>query len=553
METLIRAIQHHLQPLSGKVLSDFVLIECAWESDGSDEVGHIAGVSFQGEDWPVILFDSELALRGELLRGGYRHAVLVYRSRDDFTVPLDIKARSFGGAARSLGLRDLLAARTSLDWPPEVDYEGWHPTVARHLEALVARVQDERHPLFRQVTREQLEALLVKAAFGITVAGADTAGLLAQLAQAGPTTSPDTLEISLLRRQLAEHRIEHPEIVLWAAEEPARAHRLLVAAAVIRATRQAGVSPGWGDLTSLRNRLIAGVRDVTQAEAEAVAQVTDLAVEALRRLGRTGRRLAREAERQEAVQGLPPAYNDVLPGALHREIERLAERMAGGDVTATSEVARLEGHLFAPEEQDPLQALHLMAALVRWLEEVDAQTADLIGPIPWASWYRDQGAYADLVALQLMGMLPGVARLQEPADRLLQRFWEQRDALNQTFARLFLAGYGDAIHSLDAVSSHRVIERVVEPALKQGQRALLVILDGCAYPDYLHLLEALAKRSIGAREEHLGLSLLPSITSVSRKAIFLAGLPADPFDTEEEYEEKVKAREEDALKNRLAR
>jgi hypothetical protein len=47
--------------------------------------------------------------------------------------------------------------------------------------------------------------------------------------------------------------------------------------------------------------------------------------------------------------------------------------------------------------------------------------------------------------------------------------------------------------------------------------------------------------------------LLPSITSVSRKAIFLAQLPTDPFDTEEEYEEKARVREEDALKSRLAK
>lgn len=551
MNTLIRAIQNHLQPLTGKVLSDFVLIECAWETDQPEEVGHIADVSFQGEDWPVIAFDSELALRRELLRGGYRHAVLVYRPRDELTVPLDIKARSFGGVARTLGLRDLLAARTGLDWPSEVDYEDWRPSVTRHLDALVTQVERERKSFFGRVSREQLETLLIKAAFGITILGHDTAGLLAQLAQAGPATPPDHLELSLLRRQLAEHAVEHAEIVAWAAEELGRTQRLLVTGAVMRATRQAGIPPGWGDLASLRNRIIAGAPDVAQAEAEAVARVTDLTVETLRHLGRTGRRLAREAERQEGVQGLPQVYNDVLPGALYREIQQLAERMASGKVDAAAEVARLEDHLFAVEERDALEALRLMAALVRWLDTVASQTAHLTDPIQWAGWYRDQGAYADLTALWLMSLLPRVARLQDSADRLLGRFWEQRDALNRAFAHAFLASYGDTIHSLEAVANHRLIERAVQPLLKQGQRVLLVILDGCAYPDYLHLLEVLAERSIGPREEHLGLSLLPSITSVSRKAIFLAQLPTDPFDTEEEYEEKAKAREEDALKSRL--
>lgn len=553
METVIRAIQHHLQPLTGQVLTDFVLIECIWEAEGPEGTGHITDVFFQGEEWPVIAFDSELALRGELLRGGHRHAALIYCPRYGFTVPLDIKARSFGGAARTLGLRDLLAARTGLDWPPEVDYEDWRPSVSRHLDVLVAQIQGEQGTFFGCVTRPQLETLLVKAAFGITIAGQDTAGLMVQLAQAGPTTVPDALEISLLRKQLAEHRIDYPEIVVWSAEEPGRAQVLLITGVVMRATRQAGIPPGWGNLATLRNRLIADTRDVTQAEADAVSQVTDLAIETLRRLGRTGRRLAREAERQEAVRGLPPAYNDVLPGALLREMDRLAERMAGGDVAAASEVGKLEGHLFAVEERDALQSLHFMAALVRWLQGITAQTADLADPVQWGRWYQDQGAYADVVVLRLMGLLPRVARLEDPAKRLFERFWEQRGVLNRTFARAFLASYGDAIHSLDAVASHRIVEQVVEPALKQGQRVLLLVLDGCAYPNYLHLLEALAERSIGPREERLGLSLLPSITSVSRKAIFLAQLPTDPFDTEEEYEEKAKAREEDALKSRLAR
>jgi predicted transcriptional regulator len=539
--------------LTGQVLSDFVLVECNWQSDGPEGTSHIADVPFQGEDWPVIVFDSELALRGVLLRGGHRHAVLVYRPRDGFNVSLDIKARSFGESARTLGLGDLLAAHTGLDWPPEVDYEDWRPSVEQHLNDLVAQAQSVQQPLFQQITLSQVETFLVRAAFGITVPGHDTADLLLQLAQSGPTTPPSNLELSLLRRQLAEQGTEHAEIVVWAGEEPGRAQRLLITGAVMRATHQAGIPPGWGNLASLRNRLIAGARDMAQAEAEAVVQVIDLTLEVLRRLGRTGRRLARKAEQQEAVQGLPPAYNDVLPRALYREIERLAERMAGGETAAAREVARLEDHLFATEEHDSLKALGLMSALVRWLDGVSSQTAHLSGPIQWVGWYRDQGAYADLTALRLMNLLPRVARLQNPTNQLLERFWEQRDALNQAFARAFLADYEHAIHSPKAVASHRVVERVVEPILRQSGRALLVILDGCAYPSYLHLLEALAERSIGPREEYLALSLLPSITSVSRKAIFLARLPTDPFDTEEEYEAKAKAREEDALKRRLAR
>ncbi len=551
MENLIKAIEHHLAPLAGKVTSDFVLVEYGWESGGPEGTGHVADLVFQGEDWPVVTFDSELGLRAGLLKVECGHAVLVYRARDHFMVPIDIKERSFGGAARALGLRDLLAARTGLEWPEEVDYEGWNKSVLHHLDRLVAAMGELR-PVFGQVTRGQLGALLVKAASGITVAGQDTAGLLVQLVQASPTSMPSDLEISLLRTQLAEHQLEHPEIILWSAEEPGRAEVLLLTGALMCATRQSGIPPGWGNLVQLRNRLIVDARDVTQAEAEAVVLLSELTMKALRGLKGPGRRLVRAAETSNSVSGLPPVYNDVFPGALQREINRLAECLAEGDVTAVSQVARLNEHLFASEQQDALEALDLMATLVCWLQQTGGQPAAQGNAVQVARWYCDQGAFADLVALRLMTLLPRVAGFNGSADRLLEKFWEQRSELNHTFAQAFISDYGNAIHSPDVVASHRVLERLVEPILKHGQRVLLVVLDGCTYPHYLHLMESLSKRSIGPRQEHLALSLLPSVTSVSRKAIFLAQLPTDPLDTEEDYQEKAKLGEENAVRRRLA-
>jgi hypothetical protein len=70
------------------------------------------------------------------------------------------------------------------------------------------------------------------------------------------------------------------------------------------------------------------------------------------------------------------------------------------------------------------------------------------------------------------------------------------------------------------------------------------------YPAFLHLLEQWQgkARPVYAREQGAELALLPSVTSVSRKGLFLKQLPTDRLDSEDEYDKKARTTEEKALK-----
>jgi len=78
---------------------------------------------------------------------------------------------------------------------------------------------------------------------------------------------------------------------------------------------------------------------------------------------------------------------------------------------------------------------------------------------------------------------------------------------------------------------------------------LLIVVDGLGYAGFIHLLQELAgeQQPVGVVSHHAGLSILPSVTAASRKAIFLGQRPTDTLDSEDEYAEKARTSEGAAL------
>ena len=93
----------------------------------------------------------------------------------------------------------------------------------------------------------------------------------------------------------------------------------------------------------------------------------------------------------------------------------------------------------------------------------------------------------------------------------------------------------------------------MRPLLEAGRRALLVIVDGMSYPDFWHLVGQWArpKKPVYPAQLRHALALLPSVTSVSRRAIFLDKLPTDRLDDEETYDQKARTGEVEALTQSL--
>jgi hypothetical protein len=555
-ETLHKAIEHLLDTID-EVAHDLLLIEVNWGDHTPPVTGEVEEIRFQGASWSLIFTDSELVLRRALCRAGPRgRAILVFRGDDGFQVPLDIRARAHKGSLYRLGLRHRLYALTDRDWPPEVDYAEWRPSIERHFDALIRQAGGG---LKWDVTRDQLEESLVEIAFGLKVEGQPAPELLADLVTAQRKTSdrPGELELSLLKGQLRLHQVAQGEILAWAAQEVGRAQELIRTGVMMGAEQAAHLMPNWGNLNKLR-ALLVGERG--HPESDAMNAIVDLAANALRHL-RYSTRQSIVSAAENALEGvLPPnTYNPWFWTALVSETRSLARRLATRDLAASTEVSRLHQHLFASQYESELNVLDEMARLVTGWDEEGAQVDALTGVSDWAAWYARRGARIDLTALKLMYHQSQGAGPDESVQHLLDAYWHWRDGLNAAFAGHLLDTYQAALHDRDAgvFGTHCVLGWVARPLLDDGQRLLLLVVDGMGFAAFWHLLDQWAEEAwpVYARQStpkstiplQAALSLLPSVTSVSRKGLFLNALPTDHLDDEAAYQGKARTRESEAL------
>lgn len=559
--TLNEALQHLLDEID-EVVQDLLLIEVDWGQHTPFVDDTVTEVGFQGANWPLVYTDSELVLRRALCRASAKgRAILVFPSDNGFALPLDIRARAHGGTVCRLGLRYRLWALTNRGWPPEVDYVEWRPSIERHFDALVRSTVGK--VLGWDVTRSDLESKLVQVAFGLEVKGRDAPQLLADLvsAQRGETEPPTDLELSLLRGQLRLHQVPWSNVLVWAAEEAGRAKELVRIGVMMGAEREARRMPNWGGLNKLRVMLVS---DQKLAEQDAVSAVVDLSTGALSQLHPSTRQLiAKEAER--ALKDLLPegSYNPWFPSALEYECQAIARRLASREADAEARLARLHEHLFAAQASHDLSVLDHMVDLVSQWEVHSHPDGAFETVAEWAGWYAEHGSRMDLSALKLMHLLQQGSALTGPAEVLLARYWAWRSERNGAFARQFLSLYEPALHDRQSVvfGTHRILDWVVRPRLQDGRSVFLVVIDGMGYASFHYLLEQWAEEvpAVRTRESvetaaelpRAVLSLLPSVTSVSRKGLFLNALPTDRLDDEEAYEEKARVKEAESLQAAL--
>lgn len=551
-ESLRQALRHLLEEIERgeEVVQNLLLVELDWGPHTPPVADESAEIEFQGRPWPLAYTDSELVLRQCLCRAPRGQAIFVFRADNGFQIPADIRARAHGGTCCRLGMRHRLYALTERGWPVEVDYAEWRPSIERHFDNLVAAARGAG--LKWDMTRTDLEMILVQAAFGLKVEGHQAPDLLADLVTSPrPQTAPTPLERSLLRGQLRLHGVAWPEIVDWAAAEPERARELVRTGVMMDAEQAARRMPNWGRLNNLRALLVS---ERGLSEQEAMAALVQLSADALAKMrAPSAQAIARDAEK--ALEGVLPAeaYNRWFPGMLERECAAVARRLASRDLGALSRVARLQEHLFVGQFQGQLRVLGYMAELVRLWEQQSPVAEALAATAEWAAWYATHGARLDLCALKLTVEGQQGTGL-ESIQTLLDRYWAWRDEHNLTFARSYLAGYEAALHDRTSgiFGTHRVLDWVVRPRLQGGQRVLLVVVDGMGLPAFWHLVDQWSKASppvhlTAVDEVKAALSLLPSVTSVSRKGLFLNALPTDRLDDEQAYEEKARAREGETL------
>jgi len=558
MDRILNSAIEYLRDQTGDVTAELLLIEVDWGEQTPPVTDETTEVEFQGVPWRLVFSDSELVQRRALCGAPGGRLIAVYPRKAGARLPADFQGRAHGNRPVRLGLRYRLAAMTERTWPAEVDYDEWQPAVARYFDALV-RAAGHARTLWA-ISVQELQQMLLEAAFETKIEEGKGAQLLAQLValQRKTASPPGQLELSLLRAQLRAQQLglapSAADILSWVAEVPGRADDVVRGGLEMAAEQSAGLDPNWGNLNQLRALLI---NQRQFPENEARAGVIEIATKALPHVRLALRKQIIQDAEKDLQDVLPPgSYNLWFPSLLKQEIQRLAARLAVGDQKVVGGLVSLREHLYADQYRDQLDALDDMARLTgEWQNATAVGTFDTVRD--WATWYSEVGGKIDLTALKLIRQAERETSLREPVETLLKAYWGWRSTLNLSFAKTYLAQYEGALHDRASgiFGTHRIINWVVQPLLKNHRRVLLIVTDGMAYPDFWHLTEQLAQASApvypGTGGPIAALALLPSVTSVSRRGLFLSDLPTDRLDDEETYNEKARTSESQALARAL--
>jgi hypothetical protein len=538
---------------------DLLLIELDWGSHTPAPADEVVVLGANALAWHVVYSGSELIARRALAQAGRDRVALVYQGGNGLQLPHDLRIRGQGTLQR-LGLQSLLRALTGRSWPPEVEQTAWRTMLERHLDALVEAATlvpgagGSPAGLQWDVTRADLESMLVQAALGVPLAGRSAPQVLADLARAQRSTARPVLldlELTLLHSQLVAHNIAAPEVIQWAVKT-GQAWDLIRTGVMIAAEQDAQLAPNWGNLNSLRSLLI---NERQLAEPEARVRVIDLATAALPHLTESARN-GLLAEAEQALAGVLPAssYNRWFRSALQYAIQDVAGRLVR-DASVAAEVPRLRQHLAASDSRDSLDALDVLADLAGAWAAARSEPDSLSRVSEWADWYLARGSRLDLRALTLTRHLVQNPALSSTVTPFLNDYWIWRSELNARFARHYLDQYEAALHDREhrVFGVHRLLQWVVAPLLQSQARVLLLVIDGMSCPNFLRLMELWEqdRQPIFVQQVRPALSLLPTVTSVSRKALFMGKLPTDRLDDEEAYEQKARLTEEAGIKQAL--
>lgn len=189
----------------------------------------------------------------------------------------------------------------------------------------------------------------------------------------------------------------------------------------------------------------------------------------------------------------------------------------------------IQKHVLAPEESDRIGRAEMAIRLVRWLSapSVPDQAASLPD---LARFYHLDGGFLDWARNRLRE-----TDVSSPLQTSYQQILGQVDAglvgLEKQFSEKLAEWTRNADESTRLICIEDVLAKVVIPASKE-QPVLLLVLDGMSVAVYRQLISDIERQNwIEIAKEQQGipapvLATLPSITQISRRALFLGKLDA---------------------------
>ena len=498
---------------------------------------------------------TEVGLRHLIWTSGGAPFIAVISEELARRLPPDLLRRAQNGRTHALAVDEILSAVLGVQ-VRGAEEEHLQELAMRHLQELSRLLHQRTVPSV--VDRRLLVELLLAACLGDHVNGMSAHDLLAGWLESPPRWDDATR--TLVREALPGIHGDAGWLLSWALAEDGLIEALAVHGALLTVEAAELPREAWGPLW---NAAQDGARALGLPATRKVA--ASLASGALERLSEERAAALLDRADAEARRTLTPSVlraSQVLPLAFADRCLDLARRAAEGEAIPHQELRELGQHRVARQRGGDLVLLKAMARLSRYLAQ------------PLASWeavgemvtgYQRSGAFADLAALQLRRAMAGTSRYLDAAGKVLAAFRQRRDGENLEFARALASGYEAALHSRDLLPLHRLSRFVLGPLFAEdaAARVYLVVLDGCSYPVFLELLDALcadsrfrmgaaaleprwsARQDVETERLLAGgevrgipcLAPLPTVTSHARGALLLGELPDDPLVPEAVYRE----------------
>jgi hypothetical protein len=524
-------LKHLIERTGGPSASPFLLV---LDGEGLEKLP--SRLDTAAGPYTVSRTDTELGLRRLLWAANGAPLIAVVPPDLARRLPADLVHTARNERVQALDTGEVLSVL--LRRKVQASDEDWFQRlVLDHVDRLVDAL--DRRTLPTVVTRRDLGELLVDVTLGEVLRNTRAPRLLAEWIEAPPNL--DAGHLRLLREDALPRLHGHEGVLLaWAlGAGPQALERLLVTGLALTVEV---------DATRVPDAVWAGLRDNDALQRHFQGDVdwlrtalAGLATGAADALGPSAapwltraETLARNHFPLEAVHTSP-----VLPLAFDDRAHSVANRAAAGAPVQSADLDWLRAHKAAPLRGAELDLLQWVARLSRYLALPDERPTTTGG---WVDGYVRHDAFADLAAAELQAALGRATRLHDPAERVLRRWEERRNARNLGFAQSLADGYERQLHD-GVVPVYRVSKDLLAPKLASGERVYLVVLDGCSVPVFLSLVHELASDAgapIGldaAGSLDGGLALLPSITSHSRGALFAGRIPDDPFRNEGEWQQ----------------
>ena len=534
---------------------------------GPDESGYVLVLECDGlEDLPQKLDtargpytvhrpETEIGLRHLIWTSGGAPFIAVVSEELALRLPADLLRGAQNGRTHALAVDEILSAVLGVQ-VRGAEEEHLQELSLRHLERLSQILHQRTVPSV--VDRRLLVEMLLAACLGEEVEGRPPGELLAGWLNSPPDWDAATRK--LVREALCDLHGDTGRVLSWALEDNERLEALAVRGALLTVKASEVPKEAWGPLWE------AAQQQATGLGPSAVRRVVKgLVLEVFDQLDEERATMLLERADAEARRTLTPTVlreSPLLPLAFADRCAELARRAAQGQAIPDVEIHELGEHRAARHRDADLELLSGVALLSRYLE-APTSAGETVGEMVTA--YQRNGAFADMAALKLRRAMAGTSRYLEPAARVLEAYRKRRDQENLAFARALAENYEAALHGDDVVPLHRLSRWIIAPLLEADPEATvyMAVLDGCSYPVFLELLDALCtapgfrmgaaalerrwSRKAGMKDEEgltggevrgiPSLAPLPTMTSHARGALMLGELPDDPLVPEAVYKE----------------